>query len=415
MSHLLVHDMDGAWTSTGAALAVSLDITGAPGIGGASNRFVGSGAASATATLAAGGLDLSGFDELRFWILGDRPADGSANAPFYLELFYIDQSDPTKEFRWYVPVNEGGRWEQRFIGLGANPRASVTTIGFRALPPVPFSCSIDELLAVREEMMSDAEAALIRELERDIVLSGLTAVPTTGTPAVGDTQVVIAHTPALAAGSRIAITGGSLGVERFDASVVTHDAGAGTTTVDFAPGQAVAGVFGAPGLLSVIVPAVVETSLQPTPAPMPSVVVTILDAREALDRTVYFDQRDSFRAVGAMTTCSVRPAPRAYTLEYQLTVTSSVREQQLFIHDLLLRRFSGVTGLRINGSVAPVWTLVPPPQFVRRLGELAPIYLRIGTHAQIAPRQEQTWVRHAEVRAAPFDARSDWERVEVNL
>jgi hypothetical protein len=34
---------------------------------------------------------------------------------------------------------------------------------------------------------------------------------------------------------------------------------------------------------------------------------------------------------------------------------------------------------------------------------------------QVAPRTEQTWVRHAEVRAAPYDAHADWERVAVEL
>ena len=417
MSQLLVHAMDTAWTTSGAALAASVEPTGVPGITGASNRLVASGAATATATttFGAGGLDLRAFDELRFWIIADRRADGSAAAPFYLELFYIDLSNPALEFRWFVPVNASGVWEQRAIGLGANPRSGVGTIGFRALQPTAFACAVDELLAVREEMMRDAEGALIAAIERDVTIAGMSLVPTVGTPSVGDPQVVVALTPGFVAGNRIGVTGGSLGEERFDLALVTDDTTAGTTTLDFAGGQVIAGTHGGPALVSVVLPAVVETSQQPTMAPEPSVVVTMLDAREDLDRTVYFDQRDSFRSVGAVTVCSVRPAPRAYLIDYQLTVTSPRRDEQLFVHELLLQRLSAVTGLRINGTVAPLWMLQPPPQFVRRLGELAPIYLRIGTHMQRSPRQEQTWVQHAEVRAAPYDAHTDWERVEVNL
>ena len=417
MSHLLVHDMDAAWTTSGVALAVTVEPTGVPGIPGASNRLDASGAAPATATstFGAGGLDLSGFDELRFWIIADRRADGSSSAPFYLELFYVDLSNPAVEFRWFVSVNASGRWEQRAVGLGANPRSAVGTIGFRALQPTAFSCAIDELLAVREEMMRDAEGALTVAIERDVTIAGLSLIPTLVAPSIGDTQVVAALTPGFVAGNRIGVTGGSLGQERFDLVLVSDDAMAGTSTLDFAGGQAIAGTYGAPALVSVVLPAVAETSQQPTIPPEPSVVVTMLDAREDLDRTVYFDQRDSFRAVGAVTVCSVRPAPRAFLIDYQLTVTSPRRDEQLLVHELLLQRLSAGSGLRINGAVASLWMLPPPPQFVRRLGELAPIYLRIGTHMQRSPREEQTWVQHAEVRAAPYDAHADWERVEVNL
>jgi hypothetical protein len=415
MSHLVVHDMDSAWTASGAALTIAVDATSAPGIGGASNRFTGTGAAPDTATLALAPLDLTGFDELRFWMSSDRPADGSTAAPFYLEIFYTDLSAPGTEFRWFVPVNREGEWEQHAIGLGANPRAQVDSIGFRGLTPFSFSCVVDDLLAVREEMMADAEGALTAELERAIALPGLFALATTGAPAAGDTQVVVALAPGFDVGNRIRLAGGSLGDELFDVAMVNDDTVAGTTTLVFDAGQSVAGTFAAPGLVSIVVPAMVETSTQPTPARNPSIVVTLVDAREDLGRTVYFEQRDSFRLTGPVTTCSTRPAPRAYTLDYQLTVMGTRRQQQLFVHDLVLQRLSGVTGLRINGAAATLWMMAPPPQFVRRLGELSPVYVRIGTHMQIAPRVEQTWVRHAELRAAPYDAHADWERVEVEL
>jgi hypothetical protein len=416
MSHVLVHDMDSALTVTGAGLTVAVEAASAPGIGGASNRLTGSGAGPATATLASAGLDLGGFDELRFWIIADHAADGSVAHPFFLEVFYEDLTLPGMEFRWFVPVNEANRWEQRTIGLGANPRAQAVRIGFRALPPLSFSCAIDELLAVREEMMLDAEAALVTELERSIALPGLAGIPTSTLPAPGDAQLVLPLTPNFGVGNRIRVTGGSLGDETFDVGAVTDNVPAATTTLGLAGGATIKGAFGGPGLVSVIVPVVAATSAQPAALPTPSVVMTMVDAREALDRTVYFDQRDSFRAAGpVVVVCSVRPAPRAYVMEYQLTIVGDLRPQQLVIHDAVLQRLSGVTGLRINGAIAPVWMLAPPPQFQRRVDELSPAYIRIGTHMQVAPRSEQTWVRHAEVRAAPFDAHADWERVEVEL
>ena len=418
MSHVVVHDMDTAWTASGAALAITVEAISAPGIGGASNRFVGTGAAADTATRALPNLDLSTFDELRFWMSADRAADGSAATPYFLEIFYTDATLPGTEFRWFVPVNRENEWEQHAIGLGANPRGQVDSIGFRALTPTAFSCLVDELLAVREEMMLDAESALTTELERAVALPGLSGIATTGVPAAGDAQVVIALTPGFSAGNRIRLAGGSLGDELFDVGTVTDDAIAGTTTLGFAAGATVAGAFGGPGVVSLLVPAVPETSAQPTSVPTPSVVVTLIDAREALDRTVYFDQRDSFRSTGAITVCSVRPAPRAYLLDYQLTIAGTIRRQQLVVHDLVLQRLSNVTGLRINGDIAPVWMLAPPPQFVRRLGELSPVYLRIGTHMQIAPRVELTPVRHGGIWAGTYDQRierTNLESVEADL
>lgn len=416
MSNVLVHGMNMAWVSSAAALVITVEAVAPPGAGGSSNRFVAaSGALSATASFdPAAPLDLSPYDEVRFWIQAERRADGSIAAPFYLEFFYIDASNPAAEFRWFVPVNAAGGWEQHVIGLRAGePRNAVTRLAFRAVTALPFACRIAELLAVREEMLPDAELALTAEIARNIALPGLTNVATTTIPQALDAQVVLVFTPGFAVGNRIRLAGGSLGDEFFDVLLVTNTST--TTTLTFGAGESVAGTFGAGATVSVVVPVVVETLGFPTPAVAPSVIVTMLDAREDLERTGYFLQRDSFRAVGAVTVCSVRPAPRAYVLDYQLTARGSTRPQQLLVHGLLLQRLSGDIGLRINGDTAPVWLLAPPQLYVRRLGELAPVYVCIGTHLQTALRAPQTWVRHAEVRAAPIEAPLDWERVEVDL
>jgi hypothetical protein len=144
-------------------------------------------------------------------------------------------------------------------------------------------------------------------------------------------------------------------------------------------------------------------------------VLTPLDAREDLDRTGYVTQRDSFRLRGALTVCSVRPAARAYGVDYQIVARARTRTQQMFIQTALLQRLSIDVALRINGVPSPVAILPPPPVEDREVGLLAPIYLRIGTRMETAPRVEQPWVRRAEARSAPKDAPLDQEGIVIQL
>jgi hypothetical protein len=415
--NVLLHDMNTAWTPSAATLAVSVDPEVPPGAGGASNRFVAAAAAlNALASIALPTLDLREFDEIRFWIRADRAADGSVAAPFYLEFFYVDATAPATEFRWLVPVNRTGQWEQRQIGFRpTEPRASVARFAFRALTALPFNCQVAELLAVREQMLPDAESSLTTEIERNAVLPGLANIPQpalTPLPVTGDIQIVLVNTPGFAPGNRIRVTDGARS-ETFNVQQVIH-AGA-TTTLVFSAGETILGPFVAPVGVSAIVPAITETSLSPTPSADPSVIVTLLDAREDLQRSGPFQQRDSFWRAGGMTFCSTRPAPRAYALDYQLTARGTRRQQQLFAQELLLSRLSLDSGLRINGAIAPLCILPPWPLEHRRLGEIAPVYVRIGTHLQTSPRREQTWVRHTGVLAAQLDAPLDFERVEADL
>jgi hypothetical protein len=408
--------MDTAWSSTDPALVVTAEPLAPYGAGASSNRLrADSGAIFADARFdPVAPIDLSAFDELRFWIFANRAADGSAAAPYYLEFFYIDASAPGVEHRWMVPVNRADQWEQRIIGLRpVDPRGQVSRLAFRARFNFPFSCYVDELLAVREEMLADAEQALIDAVQQDIPLAGVAAIPTTTIPQPGDTQVIVAFSPALAADNLVRLRGGSGGDELFHVAIVTH--APPNTTLAFVGGETVTGTFAANGTVSVVVPAIVPTLLTPLPTTQPAVVVTMLDAREDLERTECFFQRDSFRVQGLLTLCSVRPAPRAYTLDYSLNVRARDRVHQIAVTNALLQRFSLDVGLRINGAVAPVWMLAPPPLFMRRLDELSPVYARIGTHRQVAERVEQTWVQHAAVVAAPLEAPSDQEEVGIDL
>lgn len=420
MSNRLVHDMDTAWNSSNAAvLQVSVDNQSFVGEGPASNLLAAqSGAFNAFAEFVpVSAIDLSDFEELRFWMRGNRPADGSAARPFYLEFSYVDANDaPGEVHRWFVPLNQAGAWEQRRIGVNGDRRSAITSFRFRCLTGLPFICRIDELLAVREEMLPDLERALIERIGAQVSLPGLTGIPLKQAAVTGDTQIALPHSPDFEVGNRILVQEGSAINETHDVTGVDHDPIADTTTLIFAATDAVVNNLSAnTATASVLTPVVVEAPPAPTTAPRPAVIATMFDAREDLDRTTYVIQRDSFRPRGALTTCSVRPAARAYLVEYQLTASASRRAHQILIQSSLLQRFSIDRALRINGVPAPVWTLTAPELIKRKLGLLAPVYVRIGTRLETAPRLEQPWAQRTEVTAAPLDAPLDQEGIVIEI
>jgi hypothetical protein len=227
---------------------------------------------------------------------------------------------------------------------------------------------------------------------------------------------VLPHTPDFDAGNRILIQQGGAVSERHDVISVAHDAGTDSTILQFAATDAVANNLAATiATASVLVPVVVEAPPTPTSAPRPAIIATMLDAREDLERTTSGLQRDSFRPRGILTVCSVRPAARAYLVAYQLTASAAKRTQQILIQSLLLQRLSMDQALRINGVPSPVWMLSPPELTRRRLGLLAPVYVRIGTRLETAARQEQSWARQTEVTMSPLDAPLDQERIVIEL
>jgi len=421
MSNLLIHDMDTAWTSSNpAVLQVAVDTQKLFGEDMTSNRLTAqSGALNAFAEFIPGApLNLSDFDELRFWVRANRKADGSRSKPFYLEFSYTDANDtPGEEHHWFVPVNRAGAWEQRRIGIQDDRRSAITRFRLRCLTDLPFTCYIGELLAVREEMLEDLEQALVTQLDSQLALPGLTSVALSQTANSGDTQIVLPLTPGFSTGNRVLIQGGSAGDEIHHVTGVNHDSAAASTTLQFGASDLVMGTLTAgTATASVIVPVIVETPPLQTTAPSPAVVVTHLDIREDLERTAYITQRDSFRPRDSVVVCSVRSAARAYLADYQITILAPVRTQQRFIHTQLLQQLSMDIPLRINGVHSPV-CILPPPVFdkERKQGILAPVYVRIGTRMETASRQEQTWVRRAEIDAATRDAPEDQERIVLEL
>jgi hypothetical protein len=423
VTSLLVHDMDTAWTPSSASLVVAVEEQLVAGERVVVNHLVAAaGAAGASAELVLDPpLDLGGYDELRLRIRATRPADGSEARPFYLELSYTDAGDGTgDEHRWLVPIARSGTWEQRHFGIESDRRGQVDRFRLTCLEATPFECWVDRLLAVREEPVADLEGSLARALDGTIPLPELNSVGLLEDAAQGDTEIVVPPTPGFRAGNRVLLSGGTSSEERHDLAEAVHDPG-GTpprTTLRLDPADPVAGTFAADaGTVSLAVPVFVEVPPELRPPVSPALHVTSLGLREDLQRTASVPQRDSFRQRGAVTVCSVRPGARAYLADYQIVAVAPERRQQGAVYEMVLRRLSADTGLRVDGvpAPAPVWMLPTPPLTGVELGDLAPLYVRIGTRMQVAARREEVWVRRARVETGPVDAPQDREGIVVEL
>ncbi|HJQ24871.1 MAG TPA: hypothetical protein VKA60_13215 [Blastocatellia bacterium] len=420
MSNFIVHQMDTPWTSSNPGLLlVTSDNQVFVGDGSASNLIVAqAGALNVFAEyLPASPLDLTAFDELRFWIRANHAAEGTISQPFYLEFSYTDTNDnPGETHRWLVPINRADAWEQRRIGIENERRGSIDRLRFTCLTNDPFVCHIDELLAVHEEMLLDLEQALAARLDGVLRLPGLSDIGLAQAAAAGDTQVIVPLNRGFDKGNRIIIRGGAAGDEIHDVIGLTHDTGTNRTTLQFAAGDALVGALPmATTKVSVLVPLIVEDPPAPTVAPGPAIIATMMDTREDLERTVYFTQRDSFRLRGALTVCSTRPAPRAYFVDYQLTAVAPRRSLQVLTQTFLLERLSVSRSLRINGVESPV-SMQPPPEIHHRdLGQPGPVYVRLGTRMETAVRVEQPWVRQSFIVAAQPEAPLDQEGIVIVL
>lgn len=129
------------------------------------------------------GVDLSAYDDLRLWIYSDRVADGSDARPFFLELRLgsaaMGLADPANRWQRYLPVSGAATWESVRLDLrdvDPSVRSAVAAVQIRcADASSSFVCYIDDLLAVRDQMLGDVEAALVARLDRRIV-SGATRI-----------------------------------------------------------------------------------------------------------------------------------------------------------------------------------------------------------------------------------------------
>jgi hypothetical protein len=347
-------------------------------------------------------LDLSAYDELRLWTYGSRAADGTPRAPFLLEVSYVDAADvPAEEHRWLVPVNRRRTWEQHRFGIVGDRRGQITGFSLRCLTNEPFQIYLDEFLAVDEEPLSDVESALTGLLD-GLPLHGVSALPVS-TAVAGANTLIVGLNRRLHGGNRITIDGTST-----HHSVVgaVHDDIAGTTTLTIQP--ALGAAIGPGASITVTAPVRLEETPFNEPAdatdlPDPVVLITLTDQREEPQRGCNIPQRDSFRVRSGLTVCSLRPPPRPVLAEYQILPAASDRANSLALRAEILRRVGVDTGLRVNGSVLPVQTLLPPPLDIRVRAVPAPVYLHIGTRVEQGERTEVPWVHQGQVLSGPLD------------
>jgi hypothetical protein len=412
----LLHAMGTAWVSSAPALQITVEPVGATTPGTCNRLSAPLGAAGATATYTpAGPVDLSVFDELRFWVKADQTAEGTSDAPFWLELSYHDVGDAVnEEHRWFVPVNAADTWEQRRVGIESDRRSAIDRFRFTVLDDRSFSIDVDELLAVHELMLTDVEAALVDRIGTPAAIPSLVDVALTATTNPGSSTVSVPAAAPFAAGNRILVTGGTAGDETHDVTLVTPGLPGSSLLhlVDTAVGTLTSGVAHA----TVIVSVIVEAPPAPTPAIVPAVVVTPLATIEDHERTPYVDQRDSFRPRGALVACSVRPSARAYLIDYQVAIIAADRAQQVLLTDEIQLRLSADVPLRVNGASWPVSIQPTLPLLNREFGTLAPsIYVRVSARSEIAARVETPWVQHVHVGAGRPDAPAETEAIEITL
>jgi hypothetical protein len=401
MPSMQVHGFETAWVSSDPAhfLSVPASFTVAGGSSLGLNATDGAAGATAIYTPSAP-LDLRGYDELRFWCYADQVADGSERRPFLLELGYADAGDaPGEQHRWLVPVSRARAWEPHSIGIAGERRAQIAQWSLRSLTDRPARFFLDDLRAVAENPLSDVESALVEVLGGRIPLPGVTAIAVLPA-AAGATTLRTALNRRLRAGNRILVDSGGPGApDRYAVTGASHNDGAATTTLTITPALVTSARPGT--TISVTVPVVVEEApfaspTNPADLPDPVILVALTDQREEPERSWRISQRDSFRTRGALTVCSTRPAARPIILEYQILAASEDRTQSLNIRAALTRCLGLHAGLRVNGTLLPVHTLLPPPLAERDRAILAPLYIHVeaqlepGTRLEVPlPRRER--------------------------
>lgn len=416
MSESLIDGMDTVWSSLKRTLfeAVSATDSAIYGAGRCNQLVARPGSQGATVVVEPSPpINLSQFDELRFWIKASVRADGSDIFPYFLEFSYTDiNDDPLEEHRWFVPVNISGRWEQRRIGIENERRSAIVSMMFRSLSAQAFVCYIDDILAIREEMFSDIERSLVRQVLEGIRLPGVTGVPLVDDVNPGDTQLVVQLNRGFSANNNIELSTPRTSPEIHRVSNVLHDIPKGITTLSFDVSDPV--LLFRPkttATVSVQVPVTVEAPPAPRPDIAPSVVLTQLDIREDLERTYATSQRDSFRVLKTKSFCSTRPFPKAYALVYQIMAVSSNRQHQLAIETAILQRLAMPVPLVVYGQPVPISTIPPPVPTESKLGMMSPIVVRLCTTMEIAPRQQIPVPQRVEVHAGYMGTPLDKERV----
>jgi hypothetical protein len=182
---------DGVTPSTELALAVDTTRARLPGDTSSAQVSATANALNHTLRRNLGPVDLGPFNEIRLWVNSDRPADGTVQRRFYLEMRLASAAlalnDPNNKWQRYLPVSQVATWEPVRLTLGDLPaavRGALTTIQFRCASPTAFHCNIDRILAVRDAMISDVDDALRACLDGILSVNGA-PIPAVVHPANG--------------------------------------------------------------------------------------------------------------------------------------------------------------------------------------------------------------------------------------
>jgi hypothetical protein len=134
-------------------------------------------------TLAA--QDLSAIPEIRFWIRANRATASTTPESFFLRLRLGSAAAPAGNAAntWVrnIPVRQVNSWELVYVSLDDLPpavRSAVTAIDFQCDPGDPAATfNLDSIMAVREELLSDIEAALVSAVHEKVLAPNNVKVP----------------------------------------------------------------------------------------------------------------------------------------------------------------------------------------------------------------------------------------------
>ena len=129
-------------------------------------------------------LDLSGIPEIRFWIRANRRADGTEPA-FFLQLRLGSAAAPVGSGAnpWFrnIPISQPDSWELVYVSLDDLPtgvRGAVNALELRCDANDPAATFyIDSIVAVREELLTDVEAALAAAVHEQVTAPNNVKVP----------------------------------------------------------------------------------------------------------------------------------------------------------------------------------------------------------------------------------------------
>jgi hypothetical protein len=135
-------------------------------------------------------VDLTRLADLALSVRSDRSADGSEGRPFYLELrlgsaalaIGVNGND------WHrlIPLAQANVWQPVLMALDDLPtqvRSGLTQIRFSCVEAaIPFTATLNAILAVKDELLRDVDAALRDRLDGKLELANA-AVPALVEPA----------------------------------------------------------------------------------------------------------------------------------------------------------------------------------------------------------------------------------------